>query len=114
MALRTRTVSRSRMSMFIGVSVGFNARLRALPAVAAAEYRNPPLGLTLILAFAPVASNGARPPLRSSHCHRFRHSLSSVTIRRQPPIDTQLQKPCWLPSRQDDPNFHFENFRFSY
>jgi hypothetical protein len=53
MALRTRTVSRSRTSMFIGVSVGLKARLcsvRAQPAVAAAEYRNPPLGLTLILA----------------------------------------------------------------
>jgi hypothetical protein len=29
----------------------------------------PPFGLTLILAFAPATSDGARPPLRSSHCH---------------------------------------------
>src|SRR5262245_12340612 len=99
MALRTRTVSRSRTSIFIGVSVGLNARLRALPAVAAAEYRNPPLGLTLILAFAPVASNRARPPLRSSHCQSI-SSLPFVTDRLDINrlIDTQLQKPCWLPS----------------
>jgi hypothetical protein len=57
-----------------------------VPAVVAAEYRNPPLGLTLILAFAPAASDGARPPLRSSHCH--------LTADRHPNSKT----PCWLPS----------------
>jgi hypothetical protein len=63
--------------MFIGVSVGLKARLlvRALPGVAAAEYRNPPLGLTLILAFAPAASDGARP--HDSPIRRFNNILNA-------------------------------------
>ena len=74
-----------------------------VPAVVAAEYRNPPLGLTLILAFAPAASDGARPPLRSSHCH--------LTADRHPNSKT----PCWLPSatnrtpgHRDDQIFHLK------
>ena len=81
MALRTRTVSRSRTSMFIGVSVGLKARLCS--SARCRQLRPQNIGTHF---FAPAASDGARPPLRSSHCH--------LTADRHPNSKT----PCWLPS----------------
>jgi hypothetical protein len=54
MALRTRTVSRSRTSMFIGVSVGLKARLCSSARCRQLRPQNigtHPLGCALILAF---------------------------------------------------------------
>ena len=72
MALRTRTVS-----------VGLKARLCSSARCRQCGRRisEPTPWADFDFGFAPAASDGARPPLRSSHLASFRHSLSSVTIR---------------------------------
>src|SRR5437899_12855591 len=50
--------------------------VRALPTIVAAEYWNPSLGLHADFGFAPPASDGAGPALRSSQAHFVSHFVN--------------------------------------